>query len=86
MAASKALLVLAELAGCPSRATLEVVSENLSGHTQLNSQCLGMNSTRRFVGFLDVRDLVGMLVQMHGYHGEAGELARRGHVVACDNL
>lgn len=26
---------------------------------------------RRYVGFLDVRDLVGMLVQMHGYHGEA---------------
>lgn len=23
------------------------------------------------MGFLDVRDLVGMLVQMHGYHGEA---------------
>ena len=40
----------------------------------------------RYVGFLDVRDLVGMLVQMHGHHGEAGESSRRRGVcthVAC---
>jgi hypothetical protein len=42
--------------------------------------------TNRYVGFLDVRDLVGMLVQMHGHHGEAGESPRRRGVcthVAC---